>query len=282
MSVDPLPLTGERTVPGVELERYWFLRHEVVYRWIAQLLSVGPSTAAVARPAGAHDTDAPHAGAHDNDAPHAGDLSGVRLLDAGCGEGYGADLCASLGAEVTALDYDEGAIAHVARAYPRVEAVRANLAALPAADAAYDAVMSLQVIEHLWNLGEFLSECRRVLRPGGTLVISTPNRPIFSPGLARGEKPVNPFHVEEFDAEQVAAMLTHAGFSEVTVHGLHHAGRVLEWEERHGPIVAAHIDAVTNGSWAPELLEALPELTVADFTIGTPEGAHDLIGVARA
>lgn len=251
MSIDPLPLTGERTVPGVALERYWFLRHEVVYQWIAQHLG-------------------------------AGDLTDLRLLDAGCGEGYGADLCAGFGAHVTAVDYDEAAIAHVGRMYPRVEAVRANLAALPAPDAAFHAVMSLQVIEHLWNLGEFLNECRRVLRPGGTLVVSTPNRPVFSPGLARGEKPVNPFHVEEFDAEQVAAMLTHAGFGDVEVFGLHHAGRVLQWEERHGPIVAAHIAAVTEGDWAPELLEVLPELMADDFAIGTPVGAHDLIGVARA
>ena len=243
-------------MPGVELENYWFLRHEVVYQWIARML-------------GRDSTDAP-------------DLHGLRLLDAGCGEGYGADLCAAFGAAVTAVDYDETAIAHVARAYPRVEAVRANLAALPLPDDSFDAVMSLQVIEHLWNLGEFLTEIRRVLRPGGTVVVSTPNRPMFSPGLARGEKPVNPFHVEEFDAEQVAGMLSHAGFTDVEVFGLHHAGLVAQWEAQHGPIVAAHIAAVTEGTWAPELLEVLPMITEADFVIGTPEGAHDLIGVARA
>lgn len=263
MSTESLPLTGERTVPGVELENYWFLRHEVVYQWIAQHLGAGtlaPGGVAVVPP----------------------DLTGLRMLDAGCGEGYGADLCARYGADVTAVDYDEAAIEHVARAYPRVEAVRANLAALPLPDGAFDAVISLQVIEHLWNLGEFLLECRRVLRDGGTVVVSTPNRPVFSPGLARGEKPVNPFHVEEFDAEQVAAMLRHAGFSDVEVFGLHHAGRVLQWEGENGPIVAAHIAAVTQGTWAPELLDVLPKLTAADFTIGSPEGAHDLIGLARA
>lgn len=249
-------MTGERTVPGVELENYWFLRHEVVYQWIARRL-----------------------GGDSSDTP---DLTGLRLLDAGCGEGYGADLCADFGAAVAGVDYDESAIAHVARAYPRVEAVRSNLAALPFPAASFDAVMSLQVIEHLWNLGEFLAECGRVLRPGGTIVVSTPNRPVFSPGLGRGEKPVNPFHVEEFDAEQVASMLGHAGFEDVEVFGLHHAGQVTRWEAEHGSIVAAHIAAVTDGTWAPELLELLPKLKETDFVIGTPDGAHDLIGVARA
>ena len=256
MSTESLPLTGERTVPGVELENYWFLRHEVVYQWIARRL-----------------------GGDSSDTP---DLRGMRILDAGCGEGYGADLCAAFGAAVTGVDYDETAIAHVARVYPRVEAVRANLAALPLPDDTFDAVMSLQVIEHLWNLGEFLTEIRRVLRPGGIVVVSTPNRPMFSPGLGRGEKPVNPFHVEEFDADQIAGMLGHARFTGVEVFGLHHAGQVAQWEAQHGPIVAAHIAAVTEGTWAPELLEVLPRITEADFVIASPEGAHDLIGVARA
>ena len=276
MSTESLPLTGERTVPGVELENYWFLRHEVVYQWIAQRLGGDAG-----REGTASGSESPPSAASREPA-ETPDLTGLRILDAGCGEGYGANLCASLGAAVTAVDYDETAIAHVARVYPRVEAVRANLAALPLPDEVFDAVMSLQVIEHLWNLGEFLTECRRVLRPGGVIVVSTPNRPMFSPGLARGEKPVNPFHVEEFDAEQVGGMLTHAGFSDVEVFGLHHDAQITRWEAQHGSIVAAHIAAVTEGTWAPELLELLPALTATDFTVGTPQGAHDLIGVARA
>ena len=261
-------------MPGVPEERYWFLRHEVVYHWIGELL-----TGEAPRPGDGAGEDVRSHAPGLSDAPG---LQGVRILDAGCGEGYGADWFAGLGAEVVALDYDEAAIAHVESAYPRVTAVRGNLNALPLPDASTDAVVSLQVIEHIWNLGEFLAECRRVLRPGGVIVVSTPNRPVFSPGLQRGEKPVNPFHVEEFDAEQVEAMLRHAGFSSVRVEGLHHAGVISDWEEQHGPIVAAHVLAVTSGSWPTELLEVLPRLTAADFTIGAATGAHDLIGVARA
>lgn len=246
-----LPLTGERTVPGIEAERYWFLRHEVVYRWLLE----GPVGVAAA--------------------------AGSVVVDAGAGEGYGADALAAAGARAIALDYDAAAVAHIASAYPRVAAVRSNLAALPLSGAAASALVSLQVIEHLWDLGQFLGECRRVLRPGGAIAVSTPNRPVFSPGLARGAKPVNPFHVEEFDAEQVAGMLRHAGFVEVRVVGLHHAGAIAQWEAEHGSIVGAHVDAVLTGVWRPELLALLPELRAADFAIGDPEGAQDLIGTAR-
>lgn len=286
MSAQPLPLTGERTVPGVPEELYWFLRHEVVYHWIGGLLA---GVLLQPEDAGGGDIRANVVGPTDAVGPafvlgssKSVGLEGLRILDAGCGEGYGADWFAGLGADVVALDYDEAAIAHVEAAYPRVTAVRGNLNALPLPDASTDAVVSLQVIEHIWNLGEFLAECRRVLRPGGVIVVSTPNRPVFSPGLRRGEKPVNPFHVEEFDAEQVEAMLRHTGFGSVYVYGLHHAGAIDAWEAAHGSVVAAHVRAVTSGQWQPELLDLLPQLTAADFTMGATAGAHDLIGVARA
>ncbi|MDQ1246150.1 MAG: hypothetical protein QG597_517 [Actinomycetota bacterium] len=255
MTIAPLELTGERTVPGVDLEQYWFRRHEVVYRWLAQRLTVAAT----------------------GPGPSPGPL-----VDAGCGEGYGADLlAAALTAEVIGLDYDAGTIAHVAAAYPRVWPVRGNLATFPLASATVPAVVSLQVIEHLWDLGGFLAECRRVLVTGGAIAVSTPNRPVFSPGLARGAKPTNPFHVEEFDAEQVTGMLTHAGFCEVEVLGLHHGPRLQAWEADHGSLVTAHVTAVVSGAWPDHLLALLPTITIEDFRIGAHDEAHDLIGVGR-
>ena len=73
----------------------------------------------------------------------------------------------------------------------RVEVVAANLAALPLADSSVDIVINFQVIEHLWDQPQFVSECARVLRPGGRLLMSTPNRITFTPG---SDTPVNPFH----------------------------------------------------------------------------------------
>jgi len=248
-----LPLTGERTVPGLVEERYWFLRHEVVYRWwIEQAATSGPKPVS------------------------------PLVVDAGCGEGYGAAMLADGGARVVAVDYDEQVVAHVHSSYPRVMPLRANLVELPFAAACVETVISLQVIEHLWDLPRFLSECRRVLTDAGALVLSTPNRPVFSPGLTRGERPTNPFHVEEFDAGQVHDVLTSAGFSQVQVLGLHHGERIRQWEERHGSIVAAHVSAALSGTWDENLLNLLPNLRVSDFTIAAPTDAHDLVAVARS
>ncbi|MGV0803483.1 class I SAM-dependent methyltransferase, partial [Mycolicibacterium elephantis] len=80
-----------------------------------------------------------------------------------------------------------------------------NLAELPLADDEVDVVVNFQVIEHLWDQGQFVSECLRVLRPGGTLLISTPNRITFSPGL---DTPVNPFHTRELNAAELTELLT--------------------------------------------------------------------------
>jgi len=246
---DGLPLTGERTVPDVALEQYWFVRHLAVYQW---LIAEGPQPPAART-----------------------------IVDAGCGEGYGAAMIQAAGARVIALDYDDASIDHVRRKYPHVHALRVNLVQLPLADESVDAVVSLQVIEHLWDLRGFLAECWRVLRPGGFLIVSTPNRPVFSPGLGRGERPVNPFHVEEFDAGQVADMLRVAGFEDVSVVGLHHGGAIAEWEEQHGSIVAAHVQAALANEWPESLRSFLPLISVADFTFAGATGSQDLIGVAR-
>ncbi len=252
-----LPLTGERTVPGIAEENYWFRRHEAAYRWTGRRFCR--------------------------------ELLGARIVDAGCGEGYGAAvLAAAAGVPVVGLELDALAASHAHRAYPtQVDIVAANLDSLPAANDAVDALVSMQVVEHLWNLAGFLAEALRVLRPGGLCVIATPNRLTFSPGLARGDRPTNPFHVEEFDADQLVAMMSHAGFVEITAYGLRHCGELAKWEQRNGDIVAAQIAEVLhpdpNHSWGPELQTAVAAVTCADFAI-TDSGltsCADLIVVAH-
>lgn len=140
-----MTLTGERTIPDLDIENYWFRRHQVVYQRLA-----------------------PRCTARD-------------VLEAGCGEGYGADLIACVARQVIAVDYDETAVAHVRSRYPRVEVMQANLAELPLPDASVDVVVNFQVIEHLWDQARFVRECARVLRGSGLLMVSTPNRITFSP-----------------------------------------------------------------------------------------------------
>ena len=228
-----LPLTGERTVPGIDAENYWFQRHLAVYQWIInQKLATG------------------------------------EVLEAGCGEGYGAEMLRTSGCTVTAYDYDESVVDHVRSRYPQVEAMQANLDQLPASPDSFQAVVSLQVIEHLWNLGGFLNECHRVTKSGGVVALSTPNRITFSPGVGRGEKPTNPFHVEEFDAEQMDLMMKTATFDNVQVYGLSHGPALTELEAREGSLVQRQIDAVlAEESFSPQLLRSVSSVTSADFEI---------------
>jgi SAM-dependent methyltransferase len=242
---EALPLTGERTVPGVDVENYWFRRHEAAYLALA---------------------------------PH---CVGARVLEAGCGEGYGADLLAGVAERVLALDYDELTAAHVGRAYPRVEVVRGNLAFLPICDASVDVVANLQVIEHLWDQEGFLSECLRVLRPGGRLLITTPNRLTFSPGR---DTPLNPFHTRELAPSEMDELLREAGFEVELLGGLRHGPKLRELDERlGGSIIDAQVEvAVSAAPWPPELLAAVTSVTSADFVITDEDvdSSLDLVAVA--
>jgi SAM-dependent methyltransferase len=248
----PLPLTGERTLPGVPGEEYWFARHEAAYVWLASA--------------------------------YADRLRGAIVVEAGSGEGYGAALLRSAGARaVLALEYDEASVAHARSAYPQVATTRANLASMPVRDGGADMVVTLQVVEHLWDLRGFLRDCARLLRPGGLVVVTTPNRPVFSPGLGRGEKPTNPFHVEELDAAQLHDLLADAGFEGIEVHGLHHGARIAAWERTAGTgLVAAQVAAVLEPQAAPigDLDTFVASVTAADFVVGDAEGAQDLVAVA--
>jgi SAM-dependent methyltransferase len=248
-----IPATGERTVPGLPREEYWFARHEVAYAWIA------------ARRPAEHRI----------------------VVDAGAGEGYGTAMLTP----AIAVEYDGDVCHHLRARYPQVPAVQANLAALPLRTSSVDAIVSLQVIEHLWDLRGFLADCRRVLRPGGELIVTTPQRLTFSPGLGRGEKPINPFHVEEFDAEQVNEALRDAGFMDVEMRGIHHGARISAWEADNGPIVAAQITAAVDDSWPLPLSDFVGSVDGRDFTVDAswlePHDPHlaqaqDLLAIARA
>jgi len=241
------PLTGERTVPGMPHENYWFRRHEVAYLELAR--------------------------------PLCGDAV---VLEAGCGEGYGADLLATVARSVLALDYDAPTAAHVARAYPRVRAVRGNLAALPLGSSTVDVVTNLQVIEHLWDQEGFLAECVRVLRPGGRLLVTTPNRITFSPGR---DTPLNPFHTRELSAAELAGLLRGAGLRLLRLGGVHHGPRLRELDVKHGgSIVDAQLAVALcgGGAWPPGLLADVSTVSASDFVIldTDVDASLDLLAVA--
>ncbi|NUT97391.1 MAG: class I SAM-dependent methyltransferase [Saccharothrix sp.] len=245
MTVEPLPLTGERTVPGIAEENYWFRRHEAAY------------------------LDLVH------------HCAGAVVLEAGCGEGYGAALIAAHAARVVALDYDQLTAEHAARAYPELAVLRGNLASLPLRDASVDVVANLQVIEHLWDQAGFLAECARVLRPGGRLIVTTPNRITFSPGR---DTPLNPFHTRELNPAELAELVTGAGLELDLLAGLRHGPRLRELDARFGgSIIDAQVAVVVEGDeWPADLLAAVADVRSEDFEITTDDldASLDLVAVA--
>ncbi|OLF18837.1 class I SAM-dependent methyltransferase [Actinophytocola xanthii] len=240
-----LPLTGERTVPGVAEENYWFRRHEAAY------LALRPYCVDAA------------------------------LLEAGCGEGYGANLLAGDARAVIALDYDATTVAHVHRAYPSVHPVRGNLAALPLRSSTVDVVANLQVIEHLWDQAGFLHECHRVLRPGGRLLVTTPNRITFSPGR---DTPLNPFHTRELDPDELCELCEANGFRVELLAGLRHGPRLRAAEVAlGGSIVDLQVAAAVAATpWPMALRKAVAGVEAGDFEIGTTDlqSCLDIVAVA--
>jgi SAM-dependent methyltransferase len=239
-------LTGERTGPGIVAENYWLRRHEAAYVF-AQ--------------------------------PH---VAGQCVLDVGCGEGYGTALLAASGRQVVGVDYDMRTVTHAAARYPQAAFVRANLAALPVRPASVDALATLQVIEHVWNHPEFVRECLRALRPGGLLIVTTPNRLTFSPGL---DAPVNPFHTREFTGAELSGLLSGCGFAVEQVLGLHAAPRLRRLDGEYDGFVAAQLAAPAD-QWSERLLADVADVAVRDFVVlaadvHSVDESLDLVVLAR-
>ncbi|QBJ95187.1 class I SAM-dependent methyltransferase [Rhodococcus sp. ABRD24] len=240
-----LPLTGERTVPGIPEENYWFRRHEVVYRDLLPR------------------------------------CEGRTVLEAGSGEGYGANMIADVATSVTGLDYDISAVEHVRARYPRVEMLHGNLAELPLGDGSVQTVVNFQVIEHLWDQAQFLRECHRVLAPGGELLVSTPNRITFSPGR---DTPLNPFHTRELNAAELSELLVEAGFRVAVMTGVHHGPRLRELDAKHGgSFINAQIDRALAGEpWPADLTRDVEDVDADDFELREADidDSLDLVAIA--
>jgi SAM-dependent methyltransferase len=199
--VPPLQLTGERTLPDVPEENYWFQRHLVVYEWIA------------AR------------------------VAGRDVIDMACGEGYGADVLARVAGTVVGVDANPEAHEHARLRYARDGLSFArDLVQTYSGEA--DVVSFLQTIEHVEDPGAVLEHFKTLLRPGGTAYISTPNVLTLAPQGA--ERSGNPWHVREYRAEEFAGLLA-AHFESVELYGLFHAGKLrahdgalkLGWDRVH-------------------------------------------------
>ncbi|TMM19034.1 MAG: class I SAM-dependent methyltransferase [Actinobacteria bacterium] len=199
--VPPLMLTGERTLPDVPEENYWFRRHLAVYEWIARR------------------------------------LSGMRVLDMACGEGYGSAVLASVAAAVVGVDANAEAHEHARLRY-RASNLRFERALLESFSEPADAVVLLQTIEHLSDPARALGHLRSLLRAGGVAFVSTPNVLTLAPkGALRSD---NPWHLREYRAQEFER-LCRGCFASVEMYGLFHARKLrlheyalrLGWDALH-------------------------------------------------
>ena len=199
--VPPLPLTGERTLPDVPEENYWYRRHLVVYEWIAQR------------------------------------IAGKRVVDMACGEGYGSNVLAERAASVVGVDANPEAHEHARLRYVRPN-LRFERDLVEGFAEPCDAVVFLQTIEHVQDAGAILTHFKSMLVPGGVAYISTPNVLTLAP--AGAERSDNPWHVHEYRAEEFRA-LCQSHFAQVELLGLFHARKLrvhelaikLGWDRVH-------------------------------------------------
>lgn len=134
----------------------------------------------------------------------------LRVIDLGCGYGYGSDYLAKLGgASVIGVDVDSDAIAFAARSYrsPALSFVRADISCLGIASNTFDICVSFEVLEHLPNPGAYLAEARRILTDGGSLLISTPNK-LFTEMFYSNGRTTNRFHSKEYYPNEFIDLLT--------------------------------------------------------------------------
>lgn len=128
-----------------------------------------------------------------------------KVLDVACGEGYGSSFMADFAISVTGVDISEEAINHASEKYKKENLVfiQGSATQLHFPDNSFEVVVSFETIEHLAEQSQMLAELHRVLRPDGILIISSPNRPIYSE--ESGEH--NEFHVKELDFKEFNDLL---------------------------------------------------------------------------
>jgi SAM-dependent methyltransferase len=234
--VPPLSLTGERTLPDVPAENYWYRRHLAVYRWIAER------------------------------------CRGLDVVDMACGEGYGTAVLAERAARAVGVDANPEAHDHARLKYtrPGVSFVRELVETY---DEPCDAVVFLQTIEHLADPGAVLRHFRSLLRPGGAVYVSTPNvLTLAPPGESKSD---NPWHVREYRAEEFRALCAES-FEAVELLGVFHARRLrlhelairAGWDSLHprlgitGPFYDRFIPAISERDFA---LRPAPLSRALDF-----------------
>jgi SAM-dependent methyltransferase len=242
--VPPLALTGERTLPDVPAENYWYRRHQAVYEWV---------------------------GAR---------VAGLRVLDMACGEGYGSEVLSRSAAAVVGVDANPEAHEHARLRYVRQNlSFERGLVETYGEQGAFDAVVFLQTIEHVQEPTTVLEHFRSLLSAGGVAYVSTPNvLTLAPPGAVKSD---NPWHLKEYRALEFE-QLCRSVFASVELLGVFHARKLrlhelalgAGWDAVHKRLglTAAFYDRFT------------PAIAASDFALrAEPLGrALDFLATCRA
>jgi SAM-dependent methyltransferase len=199
--VPPLQLTGERTLPDVPAENYWFRRHLAVYEWIAER------------------------------------CGGLHVVDMACGEGYGAEVLARRARRVTGVDANPEAHEHARLKYTR-PGLRFVRNAIELHQEPCDALVFLQTIEHVQDPEAVL---RRFKAMAGTVYVSTPNLlTLAPPGASKSANPwhVREYRAEEFRAlcESVFSRVELLGLFHARMLRAHELALRAGWDRVHAAL----------------------------------------------
>jgi 2-polyprenyl-3-methyl-5-hydroxy-6-metoxy-1,4-benzoquinol methylase len=173
--------TGERILPTKEGETSLvYARHRFAYQYVSQF------------------------------------VAGKEVVDIGCGTGYGCSLLSEKSERILGIDYDASAVDYCQKNYGKsnIEFRNINACSLKLNEQ-FDVAISFQVIEHIADLSEFIQRIKNVVRPNGTIFISTPN-------VRKTEKTDNPFHCNEMDYGRFNSLLSQ-NFDQFKVFGVTHA-----------------------------------------------------------
>jgi SAM-dependent methyltransferase len=220
-NVPPLELTGERTLPDVPEENYWYRRHVAAYEWIAER------------------------------------CMGLRVVDLACGEGYGSDLLAREAAQVTGVDANSEAFEHAQLRYRRPN-LRFERGLIEDFSDPQDAVVFLQTIEHVERPEQLL---RRLADLAPVSYISTPNRlTLAPPGAAKSDNPwhLREYTLEEYREllEPAFARVEILGLFHARKLRAHEIALRLGWDRIHpalrltGPFYSRFVPAIASSDFS--------------------------------
>lgn len=161
-----LPNDGERMVPAYHQGRLFYGEHIIRYKSAQEL------------------------------------VRGKTVLDIACGSGYGTKMLAATAKKVYGVDVNNTAIQYAKKNYtsPKIDYRIGDAVEIPLEDGAVDVVVSFETIEHISQYEEFINEIKRVLKPGGLFIVSTPNNEEYPE--------TNPFHVHEFSFKELDRLLS--------------------------------------------------------------------------